>query len=142
MEYRGLFADEETFPTCDREAANEFGRLAQGVGGRIEGWKTILSIPRLAVPKGKPVTYGHFVVAICSNKETVHRVRVPTGGNLIQYPGDISTWSDYLTTSKCMPIITIYAVGTKHMCLDVKKFYLGTPIDSFGYLHTPSKLIP
>jgi hypothetical protein len=41
MEYRGLIADKETLPTWDRAAANEFGRLAQGVGGSIEGSSTI-----------------------------------------------------------------------------------------------------
>jgi hypothetical protein len=28
------------------------------------------------------------------------------------------------------------------MCLDVKKFYLGTPMDSFEYMRIPIKLIP
>jgi hypothetical protein len=41
MEYRGLIADKETFPTWDRVAVNEFGHLVQGVGGRIEGSNTI-----------------------------------------------------------------------------------------------------
>jgi hypothetical protein len=37
MEYRGLISYDETLPTWDRADANEFGRLAQGVGGHIEG---------------------------------------------------------------------------------------------------------
>jgi hypothetical protein len=41
MEYRVLIADKKTFPTWDHAAANEFGRLAQGVGGRIEDSNTI-----------------------------------------------------------------------------------------------------
>jgi hypothetical protein len=41
MKYRGLISDEESFPSWDRAAANEFGRLVQGVGGRIEGSNTI-----------------------------------------------------------------------------------------------------
>jgi hypothetical protein len=53
MEYRGLIADKETFPTWDRAAANEFGRLAQGVGGSIEGSNTIYFIPCSAVPPKK-----------------------------------------------------------------------------------------
>jgi hypothetical protein len=28
------------------------------------------------------------------------------------------------------------------MCLDVKNIYLGTPMDSFEYMHIPIKLIP
>jgi hypothetical protein len=69
MEYRGLIADKETFPIWDCAAANEFGRLAQGVGGRIEGSNTIYFIPRLAVPPNKTVTYGRFVVDVRPNEE-------------------------------------------------------------------------
>jgi hypothetical protein len=32
--------------------------------------------------------------------------------------------------------------GATYMCLDIKNFYLGTPMDSFEYLHIPIKLIP
>jgi hypothetical protein len=65
-------------------AANEFCRLAQGVGNRIDGSNKIFFISRQAVPKGKIVTYGRFVVDIRPNKSEVHRVRLTVGGNLIQ----------------------------------------------------------
>jgi hypothetical protein len=58
MEHRGLLSNDETFPTWGRVAANEFGRLAQGVGGRIAGSNTIFFIPSSAVPRNKTVTYG------------------------------------------------------------------------------------
>jgi hypothetical protein len=64
------------------------------------------------------------------------------GGNLIQYPGDVSTRSADLTTSKCLWNSTISTEGPKYMCLDVNKFYLGTPRDSFEYMRIPTKLIP
>jgi hypothetical protein len=64
------------------------------------------------------------------------------GGNLIQYPGDVSTRSAYLTTSKFLWNSTISTEGAKYMCLDVKNFYLGTPMDSFEYMRIPIKLIP
>jgi hypothetical protein len=57
LEYRHLIQDEATFPVWNKAAANEFGCLAQGVGGRIEGSNTIFFIPRQAVPKGKIFTY-------------------------------------------------------------------------------------
>jgi hypothetical protein len=41
LEYRQLIQDETTFPVWNKAAANKSGRLAQGVGGRIEGSKTI-----------------------------------------------------------------------------------------------------
>jgi hypothetical protein len=73
-------------------------------------------------------------VDIRPDKTETHRVRLTVGGNLIQYPEDVSTQSSDLTTSKCL--------WNKYMCLDVKKFYFGTPMDSFEYICIPIKLIP
>jgi hypothetical protein len=125
-----------------KSAAIEFGRLAQGVGGRIEGPNTLFYIPCHSVPKGKVVTYGRFVVNIHPNKPEVHCVRLAVGGNLIQYPGDVSTRSADLETSKCLWDSTISTAGAKHMCLDVKIFYLGTLMEYFEYMSIPIKLIP
>jgi hypothetical protein len=116
--------------------------LAQGVGDRVTGSNTIFFIPRQAVPKGKIVTYGRFVVDIRPNKPEIHRVRLAVGGNLIQYQGDVPTRSADLTTSKCLWNSTISTDGAKYMCLDVKNFYLGTPMDTFEYMRIPIKLIP
>jgi hypothetical protein len=131
MEYRGLISDEETFPTWDRAAENEFGRLAQGVGGRIEEPNEIFCIPRSAVPRNKTGTYGRFVVDVRPHKEEVHRVRLTVGGNLIKYDGDVSTRSADLTTSKCLWNSVISTEGAAYMCLDVKNFYLDTPMEEF-----------
>jgi hypothetical protein len=84
LEYRHLINDNSTFPFWNKATANEFGRLAQGVGERITGSNTIFFIPRRAVPKGKIVTYSRFVVDIRPNKSEIHRVRLILGGNLIQ----------------------------------------------------------
>jgi hypothetical protein len=40
LRYRHLTQNDSTFPVWNKSAANEFGRLAQGVGGRIEGSNT------------------------------------------------------------------------------------------------------
>jgi hypothetical protein len=142
LEYRHLINYASTFTIWNKAAVNDFGRLAQGVGNRIEGSNTIFFIPRQAVPKGKIVTYRRFVVDIRPNKSEVHRVRLTVGGNLIQYPGDVSTRSADLTTSKCLWNRTISTDGAKYMCIDVKNFYLGTPMDTFEYMRIPTKLIP
>jgi hypothetical protein len=57
LEYCHLIQDVTTLPVWNKAAANEFGCLAQGVGGRIEGYNKIFFIPRQALPKGKIVTY-------------------------------------------------------------------------------------
>jgi hypothetical protein len=48
------------------------------------------------------VNYGRFVVEIRPNKTETHQVILTVGGDLIQYPGDVSTRSSNLTTSKCL----------------------------------------
>jgi hypothetical protein len=94
------------------------------------------------VPKGKIFTYGRFVVDTCPNKSETHQVRLTVGGNLVQYPGDVSTRSADLTTAKCLWNSTISTEGATYMCLDVKNFYLGTPMYSFENMLISIKLIP
>jgi hypothetical protein len=142
LEYHQLTQDEPAFPVWNKEAATEFVRLAQGVVGTIEGSNTIFFIPRQAILKGKIVTDGRFVVDIHTNKTETHRVRLNVGGNLIQYPGDVSTRSGDLTTSKCLCNSTISTEGSTYMCLDVKNFNLGIPMDSIDNMRIPIKCIP
>jgi hypothetical protein len=142
LEYHQLIQDETTFLVWNNVTVYEFGRLSQGVGGRIEGSKNILFIPLHAIPQGKVLTYGRFAVDIIPNKSEVHHVLLTVGDNLIQYPGDVSARSADLTTSKCLWNSTISTEGTKYMCLHVKTFYLGAPIESFEYMCIPNKLIP
>jgi len=54
--------------------ANEFGHLAQGVGGRVTGTNTIFFIQQDHVPidRRKDVTYGSFVCELKPNKEEKH----------------------------------------------------------------------
>jgi hypothetical protein len=88
------------------------------------------------------VTYGRFVVDVRPNNDEVYRVRLAVGGNLIKYDGDVSTRSADLATPKFLWNSVISTVGAKYMCLDVKKIYLGTPMEDFEYLRIPIKLIP
>jgi hypothetical protein len=118
-------------PVWNKAAANDFGRLGQGVGEKIGGSNAIFFIPHQAIPRGKVVTYGRFVVEIRLNKYETHCFRLTVGGNLIQYPGDVPTRSEDLTTSKYLWNSTIPTEGSRYMCLDVKHFYLGTAMDSF-----------
>jgi hypothetical protein len=73
---------------------------------------------------------------------SVPTARVTVGGNLIQYPGDVSTRLADLATSKCLWNSTISTAGAKYMCLDITNFYMGTPMESFEYMGIPIKLIP
>jgi hypothetical protein len=65
MEYRQLISDPTTRDAWQISAANEFGQLAQGVGGRVKGTNTIHFIPHHEMPADRKATYPRFV---CSER--------------------------------------------------------------------------
>jgi hypothetical protein len=83
--------------------ANEFGRLAQGVGNRIKGTNTIFFIRPYQIPEDRQgdVTYAQICVNYRPQKEEKERTRLTVGGNKINYPGEVSTpMSDTIPHSK------------------------------------------
>ena len=61
--------------TLIKGLANEFGRLAYGVGTRMpSGTNTIKFRPKIAVPYGRTVTYGNMVYDIRPQKKETHKV--------------------------------------------------------------------
>jgi hypothetical protein len=93
MNYRQLMQSPKHKEVWSRSSANEFGRLAQGVGGRVKGTNTITFIKKSDVPhdQQKDVTYGQFVCSIRPEKEEVHRTRFTVGGDRVNYPGEVAT---------------------------------------------------
>ena len=55
--------------------ANDLGRLAQGMGGRVKGTDTIFFISKSQVPAGQKITYCQQEATILPNKDEVYRVR-------------------------------------------------------------------
>ena len=74
MEYRDLITDPSTRATWLRSAANEFGRLAQGLpDNRVEPTNTIFFIPFNKVPKNRRPTYARFVCSYRPQKAERYR---------------------------------------------------------------------
>eukprot|EP00978_Attheya_sp_CCMP212_P041838 scaffold245240_cov79-Attheya_sp.AAC.1 len=77
MEYKDLMKDPTLRPIWTKAMANEFGRLAQGVGTRMpNGSETIHFITPNQIPKGKFATYARIVCDIRPQKAEKHRVRL------------------------------------------------------------------
>jgi len=142
MEYRDLIRDPTTKAAWLTSSANEFGHLAQGIGGRVQGTDTIFFIPRDKVPQGRKPTYARFVCTYRPQKNEPNRTRLTVGGNLIDYPGDKSTRTSDLTTIKCLLNSTVSTDNAKFMCIDIKNFYLDTPLDRYEYMRIHISLIP
>jgi hypothetical protein len=93
-------------------------------------------------PKDKKATYGRVVCTVRPQKKEQNRTRITVGGNLIDYPGDVSTRTADLTTFKTHLNSVISTPGAKYMCMDVGNFYLMTPLDEPEYMRFHISLIP
>ena len=122
--------------------ANKLGRLAQG-RRNIKGTNTILFLERSDIPKDrlKDVTYGRIVVAYKPNKSEPNRSRLTVCGNLITCLYDISTPTCDLPTIKMLWKSVLSTKGAKYITLDLKDFYIGTPMNRPEYTRLPIKLI-
>ena len=95
-----------------------------------------------AIPADRTVTYTRIVVDYRSQKDDPNRVRITVGGNLIDYPGELTTRTADLTTTKLMWNSVISTEGAKYMTADIKSFYLETPLDRFEYMKMDLNLFP
>jgi hypothetical protein len=77
------------------------------------------------------VTYGSFVVDIKDHKEEKERTRLTVGGDQSEYPGDKSTRTAGLTTSKILINSVISTPNAKFLVIDIKNFFLNTPLGRF-----------
>jgi hypothetical protein len=56
------------------------------------------------------------------------------GGDQIEYPGDKLTRTSGLTTAKMLFNSTISTPGARFLAIDIKDFYLNTPLESNKYM--------
>ena len=138
MEYRDLITNPSTRATWLCSAANEFGCLAQGLpDNHVEPTNTIFFIPFSKVPKHKRPTYARFVCSYRPQKAEPYRTHITVGGNLIDYPGNLSMKVADMTTFKILVNSTLSTPGPRWLGLDVKNYYLGTPMDDYEYMFIP-----
>eukprot|EP00804_Cyclotella_cryptica_P013004 CCRYP_002334-RA/>CCRYP_002334-RA protein AED:0.29 eAED:0.29 QI:0/0/0/1/1/1/2/0/658 len=124
-------------------SANEFGRLAQGVGGRIKGTDTIRFIRKSDIPQDrrKDVTYGRFVCNVRPEKAEPNRTRFTVGGDA-SLPGEVATPTAEMLTAKLLFNSVISTPGAKFMTMDISNFYLMTPLPRPEYLRLKLSDIP
>ena len=64
------------------------------------------------------------------------------GGNLIDYPYEVSTPTADMTTAKLVMNSTISTPGATFHCFDISNFYLNTPMERSEYMRIPTWAIP
>ena len=128
-------------PRWKGEHCYEIGRLAQGFQD-VKGTNTMHFIPVHKIPPGRKPTYYRPVCADRPNKENPIRVRGTVGGNLIDYPDEVSTKTAGLVTAKIIFNSTISTPDAEFMVADIKDFYLNNPMQRYEYMRIPLALLP
>ncbi|KAL7502572.1 hypothetical protein ACHAXN_003578 [Cyclotella atomus] len=130
LNYRQLLVHPKYKKDWSVSSANEFGRLAQGVGGRIKGTNTIFFIHESEIPKErrKDVTYGSFVCTVRPEKAEPNRTRFTAGGDKINYPFEVATPTAEMLVAKILFNSVISTPGARFMTMDISNFYLMTPL--------------
>ena len=125
-------------------SANEFGKLAQGVGSRVKGTDTIYFLHKRVVPQDifKYVTYVKFVCDVCPTKADPNRKILNARGDIINYPGDCETPTDDILLVKILVNSVILTTGYKFMTGDIKNFYLNKPLKLCKYVRLRLEDIP
>ena len=103
--------------------------------GRVKGTDTIHFIHKHQLPadRWKDVTYGRICCNYREQKEEKNRTRLTVGGDRINYTGDCGTPTADLLTVKLLLNSVISTPYAKFMGIDIKNFYLNTPMPRFEY---------
>jgi hypothetical protein len=130
LNYRQLLRHPKFKAAWNLSAADEFGRLAQGVGTRIKGTNTIHFIHESDIPlkRKKDVTYGSFVCTERPEKADPNRTRFVAGGDRCNYPYDVATPTAEMLVAKILFNSVISTPGARFMTMDISNFYLMTPL--------------
>ena len=94
------------------------------------------------IPSDWTVTYARIVIDYWAQKDYPNRVCITIEGNLIEYPEELTTRTDDLTSTTVMWNSIISTRNAQYMCADVKKIYLCTPLERYEYMQMPIGLIP
>ena len=145
LEYKHLTKNPNRRPAWTHSYGNELGRLAQGMPGHAKGTNIIFFIPRHKVPKErmKDVTYGLITCLIRLEKvDKPNRTRLAVGGDRVHYPFDAGTPTANLLTVKLLINSKASTPGAKFFTMDIKNFYLCTPMAWYEYMRLKLEDMP
>ena len=144
--YKKLIDDPIMRLVWSKAMCKELVRLCQGFVD-TEGTNTMMFLDINGIrniPQYRVVTYARIVVDYLAHKKDPNRVRITAGGNPLKnlYPGELTTRTSDLTTSKYMWNIVIITKGARYMCGYCSNFYLAKPLECHQYMKIPIELIP
>jgi hypothetical protein len=68
------------------------------------------------------------------HKKDKERIRFTVGGDILDYYGDVATSTADITTFKILINSTLSTEDVAMMMMDIKNYYLGTPLPRYEYM--------
>jgi hypothetical protein len=137
MEYRHLIKHPKHKGTWGNSYGDEVGRLAQGrKQSGLEGTNTLFFINFNQIPRDriKDITYDRICCNVRPEKDDPNRTRITVGGTNIKTTIDCGTPTADLLTVKLLFNSIISTPNAKFMSIDIKNFYLNTPMERYEYM--------
>jgi hypothetical protein len=151
LKHRQLRRDPRYKATWDTSYANELGRLCQGIGSgttptskRVAGTNTFFLIDYHDIPahKRKEICHTMVVCEVRPEKDDPDRTRITIGGSRICFPGDVGTNTASLELFKVLLNSVLSRKGARFSTIDLKNFYLDTPMPDPEYVRIKITDIP
>jgi hypothetical protein len=133
MLYTALMKDPSLQPLWKQGFGNEVGHLFQGICD-IPGTDTCFFVDLTNIPKDRNITCGKIVCDYKPHKKEKERIRLTVGGDRLDYSGDVATSTAVITTFKILINSTLSTADAAMMMMDIKNYYLGTPLPRFEYM--------
>ena len=109
---------------------NKLAQLAQLMSGQVEGTNTIIFINKeyILTDCWRDVMYERVLINYRPEKRDPNRTRLTVWGNRLNWPGYWGTPTVDLLTVRLLLNSVIYTPGSRYMTLDIRDFYLNTPM--------------
>jgi hypothetical protein len=75
------------------------------------------------------------------HKADPNRVHMTVGGDIIEYPGEVATKTADLAVTKAILNSVCSTKSALYMNMDIKKCYLGTPLERYKYVRIPVNMV-
>ncbi len=151
LEHRQLRQDPRYKATWVTLYANELGHLCQGIGvGNtptaqcVSGTNTFFPINYQDIPahKKKEICHTMVVCEVRPEKDDPDCTCITIGGNRICYPGNVGTDTALLELVKLLLNSVLSWKGARFSSIDLKNFYLDTPMPDPEYVQIKITDIP
>jgi hypothetical protein len=141
MQYKDIMKHPTLGPPYTKGLDNELGRLCKGIRD-IQGTNTCFFVELTNITNDHKITCGKLVCDYEPNKTEKEWARLTVGGDRLDYTGDVATSTADITNFKILINSSLSIEDAEMMMLDIKNYYLGTPLPRYEYMRLPFSIIP